>query len=99
MSSQNSEFAKLENELIELRGKLEMAQLHMEQLQNSSSSGAAAAAGALDQSATATQIEGLLNEKAQLETKLEQVRARIFHDFLYLHSFKKMWLTYADWHT
>ena len=75
MSSQNSEFAKLENELIELRGKLEMAQLHMEQLQNSSSSGAAAAAGALDQSATATQIEGLLNEKAQLETKLEQVRA------------------------
>lgn len=59
---QSSDYAKLEDETIGLRGKLEMTELHMQQLQNT---------GSLPDNTA--QIESLLADKSQLQSKIEQV--------------------------
>ena len=52
--------------MISLRGKLEMNELHLQQLQNSGQQLPAAAD-------VTQQIEALLAEKTQLQTRIEQV--------------------------
>ena len=67
---QSSDHARLEDEFISLRGKLEMNELHLQQLQNSGEQLPAAAD-------VTHQIESLLAEKTQLQTRIEQVLRRV----------------------
>ena len=58
--------------MISLRGKLEMNELHLQQLQNSGQQLPAAAD-------VTQQIEALLAEKTQLQTRIEQVGSSQCH--------------------